>query len=122
MEIKKVCVLDQIITKADNQQQKDITCTRCKGHKKLDCYKEIQRGVCYKCGGSGIIPNKWKAIKAKAVELKEAKTWLREFYKQEYQDAVKDSRKASIMETYQMRLNSLKVTAYSLAEEAGIKN
>lgn len=120
MEIKKICILDQIINEADKHEQKETTCSRCKGQKKLDCYKEIQRGVCYKCGGSGIMPNKWKEIKSKAVELKEAKTWLREFYKGEYQEAIKESRKASIMETYQMRLNSLKVSAYSLAKKAGI--
>lgn len=120
MEIKKVCILDKIIEEANKHEIHDITCPRCKGNKKLDCYKEIQRGICYQCGGTGIVANKWKKILKEAIELKEAKTWLRNFYKEEYSRAITESRKSRILDTYNMRLNSLKTEAYELAKKAKI--
>ncbi|BBK09121.1 hypothetical protein [Klebsiella phage 05F01] len=121
MKITKVCILDKIINEADKHEQKDITCSRCKGKKKIECYKEIQMGVCYKCGGSGVMPNKWKEAKQEANQIKTAKSELRVQYKEKYETTRSEERKQDVLEMYHIQMNNLKDRAYHLANKLNIK-
>lgn len=33
----------------------DYTCPKCGGNRYLDCYAHVEGGVCFKCGGSGVL-------------------------------------------------------------------
>lgn len=61
--------LNTIIELAKTKDMKNIKCSKCKG---TGFTKHVQDGgKCYKCMGRGVVPNKWKSIHDKAINLQD---------------------------------------------------
>lgn len=60
--------LKQIIELAESKGISKVACKHCSDGFR-ECYSHIQRGICFHCGGSGEVANKWGKIKESAQAL-----------------------------------------------------
>ena len=68
----------------ESDREEHSPCRRCSGLGEIDTFRHVERGVCFRCGGSGLGLKDWRSSAPKEVEILGQKVQIRRIKKNLY--------------------------------------
>ena len=103
----------EILTTYSNGNKKvlsEVDCSRCSGHGRLESYRAVDNGICFKCGGTGVEKIEIKVGSNEQIEMIEETTSIKPLAKKVDYEALR-------MKNAMIRINEEKKAKHEAYKE-----